>query len=184
MTHIIRFSNNAWFLPRILVHYCFHRRSLDSFYWTFFAVAELRSTEKARCTITIRFVYEYATFYLLHAIPYLRMPRRVYDPKCVSPINYTIFQRLLDEKSSVTTYLGKIIIHIVLLQPPNTMYPPGFEVSDDIVSLCSNGPSWKSPDAELLQHTSFQKIIWEGKLFYQVILLDISMFYYLNQVNW
>ena len=45
------------------------------------------------------------------------------------------------------------------------MYPPGFEVSDDIVSLCSNGPSWKSPDAELLQHTSFQKIIWEGKLF-------------------
>ena len=31
-------------------------------------MAELRSTENARCTITIRFVYEYATLYLLHAI--------------------------------------------------------------------------------------------------------------------
>ena len=56
-------------------------------------VAELRSTENARCTITIRFVYEYATLYLLHAIPYVRMLRRVYDPKRVSPINYTIFPR-------------------------------------------------------------------------------------------
>ena len=148
-------------------------------------MAELRSTEKARCTITIRFVYEYATFCLLHAIPYLRMPRRVYDPKCVSPINCTIFPRLLDENSSVTTYLGKIIIHIVLLQPPNTMYLPGIEVSDDIVSLCRDGPPWKSPDAELLQHTSFQKKLYEkANFFYQVILLDISMFYYLNQVNW
>ena len=56
-------------------------------------VAELRSTENARCTITIRFVYEYATLYVLHAIPYVRMLRRVYDPKRVSPINYTIFPR-------------------------------------------------------------------------------------------
>ena len=56
-------------------------------------VAELRSTENARCTITIRFVYEYATLYLLHGIPYVRMLRRVYDPKRVSPINYTIFPR-------------------------------------------------------------------------------------------
>ena len=148
-------------------------------------MAELRSTEKARCTITIRFVYEYATFYLLHAIPYLRMPRRVYDPKCVSPINCTIFPRLLDENSSVTTYLGKIIIHIVLLQPPNTMYLPGIEVSDDIVSLCRDGPpleiSWCGA---ITAHFLPKKIIWEGKLFYQVILLDISMFYYLNQVNW
>ena len=58
-----------------------------------YTVAELRSTENARCTITIRFVYEYATLYLLHGIPYVRMLRRVYDPKRVSPINYTIFPR-------------------------------------------------------------------------------------------
>ena len=58
-----------------------------------YTVAELRSTESARCTITIRFVNEYATLYLLHAIPYVRMLRRVYDPKRVSPINYTIFPR-------------------------------------------------------------------------------------------
>ena len=50
-------------------------------------VAELRSTENARCTITIRFVYEYATLYLLRDIPYVRMLRHVYDPKRVSPIN-------------------------------------------------------------------------------------------------
>ena len=56
-------------------------------------VAELRSTESARCTIMIRFVYEYVTLYLLHAIPYVRMLRRVYDPKRVFPINYTIFPR-------------------------------------------------------------------------------------------
>ena len=56
-------------------------------------VAELRSTENARCTITIRFVYEYATLYLLHAIPYVGMLCRVYEPKRVSPINYTIFPR-------------------------------------------------------------------------------------------
>ena len=60
---------------------------------TIVTVAELRSTENARCTITIRFVYEYATLYLLHAIPYVRMLRCVYDPKRVSPINYTIFPR-------------------------------------------------------------------------------------------
>ena len=36
------------------------------------------------------------------------------------------------------------------------MYLPGIEVSDDIVSLCGDGPARKSPDAELLQHTSFQ----------------------------
>ena len=56
-------------------------------------VAELRSTENARCTITIRFVYEYATLFLLHAIPYVRMLRGVYDRKRVSPINYNIFPR-------------------------------------------------------------------------------------------
>ena len=56
-------------------------------------VAELRSTKNARCTITIRFVYEYATLYLQHAIPYVRMLRRIYDPKRVSSINYTIFPR-------------------------------------------------------------------------------------------
>ena len=42
-------------------------------------VGELRSTENARCTIMIRFVYEYATLYLLHATPYVRMLRRIYD---------------------------------------------------------------------------------------------------------
>ena len=35
------------------------------------------------------------------------------------------------------------------------MYLPSFEVSDDIVSLCGDGPAWKSSDVELLQHTSF-----------------------------
>ena len=59
----------------------------------------------------------------------------------------TPFSRYLEENSSVTTYLGKLIIHIVLLQPPNTMYLPAIEVSDDIVSLCGDEPAWKSPDA-------------------------------------
>ena len=96
------------------------------------------------------------------------MLRCVYDPKRVSPINYTIFPRQLDENSSVTTYLGKIIIHIVLLLPQNTMYLPGIEVSDDIVSLCGDGPAWKSPDAELLQHTSFQnKFMRRQTLYYK-----------------
>ena len=131
-----------------------------------FTVAELRSTENARCTITIRFVYEYATLFLLHAIPYVRMLRRIYDPKRASPINYPIFPRKLHENSSVTTYLGKIIVHIVLLQPPNTMYLPGNEVSDDIVSLCSDGPAWKSPNAALLQHTSFQNKFVGGQTLY------------------
>ena len=54
------------------------------------------------------------------------------------------------------TYLGKLIIHIVLLQPPNTMYLPDIEVPDDIVSLCGDGPAWKCPNAELLHHTAFQ----------------------------
>ena len=100
----------------------------------FDTVGELRSTENARCTIMMRFVYEYATLYLLHATPYVRMLRRIYDPKRVSRINYTIFPRYLEEDSSFTTYLGQLIIHIVLLQLPNTMYLPGIEVSDDIVS--------------------------------------------------
>ena len=99
--------------------------------------------------ITIRFVYEYATLCLLHATPYVRMLRRIYDPKPVSRINYTIFRRYLEENLSVTTYLGKLVIYIVLLQPPNTMYLPGIEVSDDIVSLYGDGPASKSPDAEL-----------------------------------
>ena len=50
-------------------------------------VAELRSTENARCTITIRFVYEYATLYLLHAIPYVRMLRRVSLP-LITPFSH------------------------------------------------------------------------------------------------
>ena len=49
-----------------------------------FTVGELRSTENARYTITIRFLYEYTTLYLLHAIPYIRTPRRINNSKCVS----------------------------------------------------------------------------------------------------
>ena len=37
------------------------------------------------------------------------------------------------------------------------MYLPGIEVLDDIVSLCGDGPAWKSRDADLLQHTSKKK---------------------------
>ena len=113
-------------------------------------------TENARCTIMIRCVYEYATCYLLHATPHVRMLRRIYDPKRISCINYTIFPRYLEENSSFTTYLSKLINDIVLLQLPNTMYLPGIEVSDDIVSLCGDGPTWKCPDAELLHHSAFQ----------------------------
>ena len=123
---------------------------------SFVTVGELRSTENARCTIMIRFVYEYATLYFLHATTYVRMIRSIYDPKRVSCINYTIFPRYLEKNSSFSTYLSKLIIDIVLLQPPNTMYLPGIEVSDDIVSLCGDGPAWKCPDAELLHHTTFQ----------------------------
>ena len=119
-------------------------------------VGELRSTENVRCTIMIRFVYENATVYLLHATPYVQMIRRIYDLKRVSRINYTIFPRYLEENSSFTTCLGELIIHIVLLQPPNTMYLPGIKVSDDIVSFCIDGPAWKCPDAELLHHIAFQ----------------------------
>ena len=105
----------------------------------------------------IHFVYEYATLYLLHASPYVRMLHRIYDPKRVFRIDYTIFPRYHEENSSFTTYLGKLIIHIVLSQPPSTMYLPGIGVSDAIVmivSLCSDGPAWKCPDAELLHHTA------------------------------
>ena len=116
----------------------------------------LRSTENARCTIMIRFVYEYATLDLLHATPYLQMLRRIYDPKRVSRNDYTIFPRIFEENSSFTTFLGKLIIHIVLLQLPNTMYLPGIGVSGDIVSLCGDGPAWKCPDVELLHHITFQ----------------------------
>ena len=63
---------------------------------------------------------------------------------------------ILRENSSSTTYLGKLIIHIVLLQPPNTIYLPGVKVSDNIVRLCGDVPAWKCPDAELLHHTAFQ----------------------------
>ena len=45
------------------------------------------------------------------------------------------------------------------------MYLPGIEVSDDIVSLCGDGPTWKSPNAELLQHTSFQNKFMRRQLF-------------------
>ena len=34
-------------------------------------------------------------------------------------------------------------------------YPPVNEVSDNIVSLCGDGPAWKS-DSEILQETAFQ----------------------------
>ena len=71
---------------------------------------ELRSTENAQCTIMMRFIYKYVTLYLLHATPYVRMLRRIYDPKRISRINYTIFPRYLEEDSSFTTYLGKLII--------------------------------------------------------------------------
>ena len=48
------------------------------------------------------------------------------------------------------------------------MYLPGIEVSDDIVSLCGDGPAWKSPDAELLQHTSFlNKFMKTQTLYYK-----------------
>ena len=48
------------------------------------------------------------------------------------------------------------------------MYLPGIEVSDDIVSLCGDGPAWKSRDAELLQHTSFQnKFMRRQTLYYK-----------------
>ena len=148
-------------------------------------VGELRSTENARCRITTRFVYEYATLYLLHATPYVRMLRRIYDSKRVSRINYTIFPRYLDANSCVTTYLGKLIIHNILLQPPNTMYLPGIEVSDDITSLYGDGPAWKSPDAELSQHIAFQKHIYEkANSLIQVVLLDTSTLFYLNEVSW
>ena len=119
-------------------------------------VGELRSTENAQCTIMMRFIYKYVTLYLLHATPYVRMLRRIYDPKRVSRINYTIFPRYLEEDSSFTTYLGKLIIHIVLSQLSNMMYLPGIEVSDDIVSLCGDGPTWKCPAVQLLHHTAFQ----------------------------
>ena len=70
-------------------------------------MGELGSTENARCTITIRFVYEYATLYLLLATPDVRMLRSVFDPKRVFRINHTIFPRYLEENSSVTTYLER-----------------------------------------------------------------------------
>ena len=144
-------------------------------------MGELRSTDNARCTIMIRFVYEYATLYLQHATPYVRMLNRIYDPKRAFRINYTIFPRDLEENSSFSTYLGNFIIDIVFLQPPNTMYLPDIEVSDDIVSLCGDGPAWKYPDAELVHHTAFQKqILWDANSLIQVVVLDVSMFFYLN----
>ena len=61
-----------------------------------------------------------------------QMLHRIYDLKHV------------EENLSFTTYLGKFIIgvrsYIVLLQPLNMMYLPGIKVSDDIVSLCGDGP--------------------------------------------
>ena len=90
------------------------------------------------------------------------MLRRIYDPKRVTRINYTIFPRYLEEDSSFTTYLGKLIIHIVLLQLPNTMYLPGIEVSDDIVSLCGDGPAWKSPAATAITSYCLPKQIYEN----------------------
>ena len=157
------------------------------FYQILFTVGDLRSTESARCTIMIRFVYEYATLYSQHAAPYVRMRHRIYEPKRVFRINYTIFPRCHEENSSFTTYLSKLIIHIVLLQPQNTMYLPGIEVSDDIVSLCGDGPAWKGPGEELLHHTAFlpsKTNLWEGKFFntsgrsryIYVLLLELSKF--------
>ena len=129
------------YLQGLTIEYIKH---VTKYFWDKLAhitVGELRSLENARCTIMMPFVYEYATVYLLHATPYVRMLRRIYDPKRVSRINYAIFPRYLEENSSFASYLGKLIIHIVLLQLPNTMYLPGIEVSDDIVSLCGDGPA-------------------------------------------
>ena len=140
-------------------------------------VGELRSTENVRCTIMIRFVYE---IYLLHATPYVQMFRRIYDLKRVSRINCTIFPQYLEENSSFTTYFDKLIIHIVLSQPPNAMYLPGIKVSDDIVSLCGDGPAWKFPYPELLQHTAFQnkfirmQTLWYKWSFATVLILELS----------
>ena len=86
------------------------------------------SMENARCTITIRFVYEYATLYLLHATRYVRMLCRIYDPKRVSRINYTVFPRYLDDNSCITTYLGKLI----------TPQPSGLE------GYCRHGPGGRA----------------------------------------
>ena len=80
------------------------------------------------------------------------MLTRIYDSKRVSRIYVTTFPRYLEENSSVTTYLSKLIIHNVLLQPSNTIIP-GIEVSEDILSLCGDEPVWKSPGAELLTYT-------------------------------
>ena len=143
-------------------------------------VGELRSTENVRCTIMIRFVYEFATLYLLHATPYVQMFRRIYDLKRVSRINCTIFPRYLEENSSFTTYFDKLIIHMVLSQPPNAMYLPGIKVSDDIVSLYGDGPAWKCPHPELLQHTAFQnkfirmQTLWYKWSFATVLILELS----------
>ena len=58
------------------------------------------------------------------------------------------------------------------------MYLPGIEVSDDIVSLCGDGPARKSRDAELLQHTSFQNKFMRRQTLYSrqiyVLLLASS----------
>ena len=51
----------------------------------------------ARCTITIRFVYEYATLHLLHATPYARTLCCIYDSKRGSRIKITPFPWNLEE---------------------------------------------------------------------------------------
>ena len=87
------------------------------------------------------FVCEYATLYLLYATPYVRTLRCIYDSKRESRTNITTFPRNLEENSSVTAYLGKLIIYNALLQPHNTMYLLGIEFSDESVGLCGDEPA-------------------------------------------
>ena len=152
-------------------------------------MGELRSTVNAvRCTIIIRCVHTNMwrfIYCMLHLID-VRMLRRIYDPKRVSCINNTIFPRYLEKNSSLTTYLrlSKLIIDIVFLQSPNTMYLPGIEVSDDIVSLCGDQWWWTRLEMSWCRAiTSYclpKQIYQNANFLIQVVLLDISMFFYLN----
>ena len=52
------------------------------------------------------------------------------------------------------------------------------------LTVCGDGPTWKSNHAELLQHIAFQNKFIKRQTLIQGVLLDTSMFFYLNQVNW
>ena len=110
------------------------------------------------------------------------MLRRINDRKLVSCINYTIFQRYLQETSSVTTNLGKLIIHIALSQHPNTMYTPGVEVPDDNVSWwwwarleiswCGAITAYCLPNKFIRRQTLYHK--WPFSIYIYVLLLESS----------